>query len=311
MEVPNDGVKLIDVLDSERQPQPGKSIIFHETSCPENGELRLGPRQICSIESAAKNNPNFDIFILFLSPRFIIFDSIQKEIQRLQLNYKNLFFRNNDIWRYTENSPAYQFLESGEIFESNYLPVHMSDFIRLISIWKYGAFYMDSDIIVKKSFEQLEQNFGGIEEHGEDLNSALFRLAPNGTGHLLSEILIHDFVEKFDPLGWAENGPKLVSNALKKFCKETYLSKITASNCQGFTVYPKDNFWAVGWRDADSFFDETKLDKLKEITNSSYSIHVFNHITKNIENKVDSKNLFNILAAEHCPITFENSQGYM
>ncbi|KAL5279634.1 hypothetical protein ACFFRR_003930 [Megaselia abdita] len=309
--VPHDAFKLPDVLESDRKPRPGKTIFFHETSCPKSGLLELGPRQVCSIESAAKNNPHFDIFVLFTSPRYISPDFLSTEIWRLKLTYKNIFLRNNDMWEYTKNSSGVKFLESEKLFSSHFLPVHMSDFLRLLSIWKYGGIYMDTDIIVKRTFENLPLNYGGIEEHGVDLNNGLLSLAPNGNGHEIGDLFIKDFAKNFRPDGWPDNGPLLITRVLRKVCNATDLKEIPVERCRGFKVYPRPMFWAVSYTIAGHFFDTDKFESLKDQTRNSYSIHVFNHMTKDIKHKIGTKSLYGVTTQEHCPVTYANAGQYL
>lgn len=306
--IPHGGMKLIDVTDSERQPRPGKSIFFHETSCPESGLMTLTPRQLCSIESAANHNPNLDIFVLFTSPRYIL---TTKDIKHLQLTYSNIFFRNNDMWKYAKNSTAEDFLESEKIFESAYLPVHLSDFLRLVSIWKYGGIYMDTDIIVKRSFENFTLNYGGLEEHNVKLNNGMFSLDPAGIGHSIAEMFINDFKIHYKSTGWATNGPDLVTRVLKKVCNATDLKELPVEKCHGFKIYPRFMFWAVSFTKAKDFFDPEKLRVLEEQTKNSLSIHVFNHITKDIKHKIGTKSLYGLLSKENCPLTYSNVGDFL
>lgn len=304
-------IKLIDILDSGRKPRPGKSIIFHETGCSLNGLLELGKRQICSIESAAKNNPNFDIFVLFASPRYVNPDSMQKELQRLKLNYDNIFFRNNDIWRYANISQTTSFLESELLFESGYFPVHLSDFLRLISIWKWGSIYMDSDIILKRTFEDISPNFAGLEETGFNLNNGLISLSADANGTQIGSAFIADFVKSFDPKGWATNGPRLISRVLKSLCNESNLENLSSGKCLGFTVYPKETFWAVDVYKVRDFFNPEHFEEMKNITRNSYSIHIFNHVSKNIISKIGSKSLYDLTTKEQCPVTYRNAGKFL
>ncbi|KAL5276633.1 hypothetical protein ACFFRR_002072 [Megaselia abdita] len=309
--VPPDGIRLFDVLESDRKPRPGKSIFFHETSCPESGFMILGPRQVCSIESAAKHNPNMDIFVLFTSPRYILRDKVSKDLMRLLVSYDNIFLRNNDMWKYSENSSAAQFLETEQIFESSYFPVHLSDFLRLLSIWKFGGIYMDSDVIVKRTFENLPLNYGGLEEHSARLNNGLIGLDSKGFGPLIGQMFIDDFTKNYNAGGWASNGPELITRVLIKVCNATDLKGIAPEKCKGFKVHPRSMFWAVSWVDANDFFNPDKLTDLETITNNSYSIHVFNHLTKDIMHKVGTNSLYGLMAREHCPLTYNNVGDFL
>lgn len=50
-----------------------KNIFFLETSCTssEKGKIYLSPRQACAVESAARMNPDMEVYLLFASPGVI------------------------------------------------------------------------------------------------------------------------------------------------------------------------------------------------------------------------------------------------
>lgn len=45
---------------------------------------------------------------------------------------------------------------------------HTSDFLRLIVLHTHGGIYLDTDVIVQKSFDLLPANFMGLEGFGGD-----------------------------------------------------------------------------------------------------------------------------------------------
>lgn len=113
---------LEDVLYSEVRPTPGRSIFFHETPCHSPKKryiLNLNARQACSIESAALNNPNLQIFVLFTSPTFL-WKATKRRNSNIKalLGYKNVHFRQLNLWRYAENTPIEDWTKRGELFRS-------------------------------------------------------------------------------------------------------------------------------------------------------------------------------------------------
>lgn len=286
---PYDGIRLPDVLESDRKPRLGKTTFIHETSCSINGLVMLKPRQICSIESAAKNNPNFDIFVMFSSPRYISLNTLSPEIWRLKITYQNIFFRNSNMWKFAEGCPhAVEFLERGRLFESYELPVDMSNFVRLLRLWRYGGIYMDTDIIVMKSLEKFTSNFAGIGEDdgtGTSLNNALMSLEPHGFGHGMAEQFVEDYVSNFDPVGWLENGPYSITRTLKKACDSAVLMNLTVGKCEEFNIFPREMFHAVDYTSAEYVFEPKHFNNLKVQIKESYAIHVFDTVTQSMKCK--------------------------
>ena len=90
-------------------PAKGKSIFFHETSCnsARNGKIVITARQACSVESAAKLNPNLEIYLLYTPSGVIKKEATESDrlLQSLQ-KYENIKIRHVDFGEYVKNSPV-------------------------------------------------------------------------------------------------------------------------------------------------------------------------------------------------------------
>lgn len=66
---------------SDAIPRKGKSIFFHETSCKSYvaGKIVINSRQACAVESAAKLNSNYDVYLLFTSPGIFKFEGTESD----------------------------------------------------------------------------------------------------------------------------------------------------------------------------------------------------------------------------------------
>lgn len=87
-------------------------------------------RQSCAIESAAKWNPKKKVFVLFASPR-VLDGTEPKHVQAL-MQYKNIVFRNVDLWAYAKGTPIEDWMEDNVLFTSDYVNFHMSDLLRYL-----------------------------------------------------------------------------------------------------------------------------------------------------------------------------------
>lgn len=130
----NHTTKLEDVLFAGIQPDAGKSIFFHETSCPQMSSLlkrssefgdsihlnvvKLNARQACAVESAAIHNPGSKVFVLFASPRYKSSNSSSDPVIDAILSYKNVYLRNLNLWSYAAGTPVYDLLKDGALFKS-------------------------------------------------------------------------------------------------------------------------------------------------------------------------------------------------
>lgn len=124
--------------------------------------MELVYRQACAIESAAKWNPNWDVFLISTAPAGLSNDTktIPPIINALQ-SYPNIHFRNLNLRNYSANTPIGNWFLTDKLFTSKYLTAHVSDFLRIVSLYKFGGTYLDLDVVVQKSFENLTANFAG------------------------------------------------------------------------------------------------------------------------------------------------------
>lgn len=118
---------------SSISPKKGSSIFFHETSCNSfmKGKITISPRQACAVESAARMNPDMDVYLLFTSPGKFNFqgDESDKMLQAL-LKYNNVKIMHLDFEKYTKGTPLEELYKSGLIQNSDYARSHASDVLR-------------------------------------------------------------------------------------------------------------------------------------------------------------------------------------
>lgn len=143
-------------------------------------------RQACAIESAAKWNPNHDVFVLFASKVGFpdVFDS--PLIAALQ-SYPNIYFRNLNFTEYSAATPMEDWLRTDQLFLSNYLVSHTSDFLRYTSMFKFGGIYLDLDVVVQQTLEMLPLNFAAAESVNFVAIGA-FGFQPDDIGHEIAEL---------------------------------------------------------------------------------------------------------------------------
>lgn len=86
--------------------------------------------------------------------------------------YKNIQYLNINLDTFVDDTPVKLFYQSGELFTSNYLVEHMSDFLRFSVLYKFGGIYLDTDVVVQKNMDNLPANFLGKEAYeGNNVDS--------------------------------------------------------------------------------------------------------------------------------------------
>ncbi|XP_052892304.1 lactosylceramide 4-alpha-galactosyltransferase-like [Anopheles moucheti] len=305
------GVDLEDekLLDDVQQsvPQPtndGRNVFFHETSCSKDGIVRLNARQACAVESAARANPDWNIYVLFAAPVGFRNQTAQPILDAL-LDYRNVHLRFVNLTTYANETPLEEWMENGEIFRSLYMNSHLSDVMRYLTLYKYGGTYLDLDVIVQQSFEKLEPNYAGAESV-RWVAAGVMNFHPKGHGHELADMCVRDLLANFNGKDWGNNGPGVVTRVLQKYCHTRSTVHMTRERCRHFTVYPINAFYAIGYEDYKQFFEAQYLEQALVTLNQSIVVHVWNKFSKTHPVQVGSRVAYGVLAEKHCPKVYRS-----
>ena len=92
----------------------------------------LNSRQVCSIESTARMNPDTKVYLLFvdvedLEPSPFI-DALRQ--------FKNIEIAGIDLKSFGDGTPFEDFTREEKVSNSSYPVTHASDFLRLLVLWK-------------------------------------------------------------------------------------------------------------------------------------------------------------------------------
>lgn len=92
-----------------------------------------------------------------------------------------------DLTTYAAETPMEQWLKTDQLFLSQYLNSHTSDFLRYTSMFKFGGIYLDLDVVVQQNFDSLPPNFAAAESvHFTAIGAIGFE--SNGIGHEIAEL---------------------------------------------------------------------------------------------------------------------------
>lgn len=195
------------------KPKKGKSIFFHETSCNSHmsGKIVITSRQACAVESAARLNPSFDIYLLFSSPGVFNFQNTESDrFLQVLLNYTNVKIMHLDYEKYTKDTLVEELYSSGKIEYSDYPRSHASDVLRYLTMFKYGGIYLDLDVVVTKSLENLPPNYAGSESE-KNVAAGVLNFSPSGIGHYHAKSCLNDLKHHFKGNDWGNNGPGVIT----------------------------------------------------------------------------------------------------
>ena len=86
-----------------------------------------------------------------------------------------------NLWRYSIGTPIAQWLKTNQLFRSGFLFEHVADIFRMITLSRFGGYYLDLDVIVQKNIDDLGENFIG-KDWGSVVNTAFLHLSSDGIG---------------------------------------------------------------------------------------------------------------------------------
>ncbi|XP_044496055.1 uncharacterized protein At4g19900 [Mangifera indica] len=176
---------------------------------------------------------------------------------------------------------------------------NMSNLLRLALLHKFGGIYLDTDVIVLKSFSKLRNSIGAQTvdpgtKNWTRLNNAVLIFDKK---HPLLYKFIQEFALTFDGSKWGHNGPYLVSRVV---------SRVNGRPGFNFTVMPPSAFYPVDWSRIHSFFGGPQNEfhskclqkKLELIRHQSFAVHLWNTQSKLL--KVEERSIIDHLRFDCC-----------
>lgn len=133
-------------------------------------------------------NADRDIFVIFASPVGVkeyhalplFFDSL--------LMYPNVFMRNVNYTQYF-NETVDEILKISTLLELGNRLEWISDILKFLTLYKYGGFNVDLNMIVQESFSSIEGNFIAGDYLAE-FSSAVIHLNNFGIGRKVSQLIL-------------------------------------------------------------------------------------------------------------------------
>lgn len=278
-----------------------KNIFLLETRL-DTENMSLTSRMACAIESAARANPERSVFLLYVS-----FERL-KELKPSSIidavsSYPNVYFDFVNLTKISVGCPLEEFIRSKKWAESSYPIEHLADATRLLVLWKYGGVYIDSDVIVRRSFDTVPSNFVCKQDILTFANGVM-GFNHEKDGQELLERLMKEFAETYDPSNFASNGPALITRFIKQLCGKTNIARIMImKRCKGFSFLKTQECYAVGYPESMNLMtvDSGVANEVMHRVNKSLVVHFWNHQTKYDILETKSVAPYVKLAKQFCP----------
>lgn len=142
-----------------------RKAFFLETS----GANQLDYRQSCAVESLALMNPNMTIHLLMTGD----VNSSASTIRTLSAAYPNLHITKILLGEFILHTPLSHWYFCTTWNYGPWAVPHLSDGLRLLTLFKYGGYYFDLDVIQLRPISVMQTNFVVAEDGKKVGNTVL------------------------------------------------------------------------------------------------------------------------------------------
>ncbi|XVE51299.1 hypothetical protein DITRI_Ditri02bG0029000 [Diplodiscus trichospermus] len=244
----------------------------------------FGDRELLAIESVFKSHPKSCLVIVSKSldskrGSVVLKPFLDKGLKLIAVDPDyDYIFKNTyaELW--------FDRLKKGNVHPGEVsLGQNLSNLLRLALLYKHGGIYIDTDIVVLKSFNNLRNVIGAQSINLETknwsrLNNAVLIFDKQ---HPLLFKFMQEFALTFDGNKWGHNGPYLVSRVV---------ARVTGRPGFNFTVLPPSAFYPVDWSRIRSLFQGPRNEihsnwlhnKLEQIRRQSYAVHLWNRQSRKV-----------------------------
>ncbi|KAF8080284.1 hypothetical protein N665_0959s0014 [Sinapis alba] len=263
----------------------------------------FGKREVLSVESVFKSHPRGCLIILSStmdSPHgFRVLKPFLDRGYRVMAITPDLPFLLKD----TAGESWLEEIQTGKRDPGKIsLAQNLSNLMRLAYLFKFGGVYLDTDMIVLKSFKTLRNVIGAqtlepVSRNWTRLNNAVLVFDKN---HPLLRKCIEEFALTFNGNVWGHNGPYLVSRVAR--------AVEGTDGYNNFTVMTPPAFYSVNWIEIEKLFKVPRTEKdskrvqvkVLEMQRRSYGLHLWNKFSSKFE--IEKGSAMDKIVSDHCVI---------
>ncbi|XP_077529406.1 lactosylceramide 4-alpha-galactosyltransferase-like [Haemaphysalis longicornis] len=242
----------------------GKNIFLLETSARTNIDSRVA----CAIESAARQNPEWTVFYLSLE------DTSSRYMDELTSTLPNIQHQRSSLMEIFNGTVMFNWYLSGIWTTSPYKVMHLSDALRLALLWKYGGAYVDLDVVVLGSFDDVRNSV--CRELFPDVGNAVMTF---DKGHPFLLHCMQEFAASYRSMDYPYNGPRLLDRVLCELCTEEVFYNEENFECAGVHVLESKAFFPVSYPEWHRPFYAEDADEVLNDCKNSTVIHLWNSLS--------------------------------
>lgn len=178
--------------------------------------------------------------------------------------------------------------------------------LRLVSLYRYGGIYIDSDVVVLRNIGALPLNYVGAE-NSKLLGNAVIGVQYGGVGRQIIQIFLEEFRANFNEHEYLYNGPYLITRVVGKMCGTEIFKTMTCGNLH---IFDSNIFFPIPSPEWKKIFDPKFVYETLTQTRNAYLLHIWNWLSKTHKIKTNSNTAYTVLAQKHCPNTFNAATKY-
>ncbi|KAG5680665.1 hypothetical protein PVAND_010159 [Polypedilum vanderplanki] len=299
-----------EILNNAKQ----KKIFFIESHTNRDRKLE-SPRPACSVESAARTNPDMDIYFIFVTDSDGI-DMQYSDLIDVFMSYDNIHLRFLNPVEFSKGTILEKFFHDNKLNDSIHKIEHMSDILRVLLLNKYGGQYLDLDVLSLIQLSAINQvNFACCEDKNVVTNAVLNLDLDKGFD--VSSLYLRKLALNYKPKSWSANGPIMLTSIVKSFCPGIDLIIENSTKCdEYFTTLPRDKCYPLTYGVWKKMYNEESPDEVLKIIKKSEAIFVhFWNKMQEFDKKIyklpfTSHAAYIELAKEYCPSVYKTLERY-
>jgi hypothetical protein len=146
---------------------------------------------------------------------------------------------------------------------------NVSNLLRMLLLYKYGGFYMDTDVIIVRPLHSLKVNVLG-QQDSLAINGALMYFEKENP---YIEACIREFVEHYNGRVWGRNGPQLLTRVYNS----------SSWSNEAVYIVESELFYMYHWTKVNQCFSETAgvhyEARLKDLKTKALAVHLNSKLT--------------------------------
>ncbi|XP_072111824.1 alpha-1,4-N-acetylglucosaminyltransferase-like [Mobula birostris] len=276
-------------------------IMFLEST----DNLKPMPLAMCSVESAARLNPDKPIYYFMKGFSGNLSQYPETEYRGIHLlsSMKNVIILPLNPIELFEDTPLESWYQKANPEEEKYWAHVLADGCRLALLWKYGGIYLDTDVISLTPL--LFTNFTCLESTGYYNNAAL---GFHQKHHGFIWNCLEDFVASYDGGIWGQQGPRLITRVLNKWCNTVDLAAFAGNTCNGISLLTRNRFYPIPYSSWERFYVAWEKEDIEHTFSATYGVHVWNFMNSGEKRKLvaGTGSLIEYFFQMHCPTANRN-----